>query len=62
MSNEKSAELTKPGVGALYDPASLGAPEFASILRGAGSLLFLRYGAMRSMPRFLSRSRSGSES
>ena len=31
MSNEKSAELTKPGVGALYDPASLVAPEFASI-------------------------------
>ena len=31
MSNEESAELTEPGVGALDDPASFVAPEFPAV-------------------------------
>ncbi len=32
MTNQKSAELTEPGVGSLHDPAAFVAPHFASIV------------------------------
>jgi hypothetical protein len=64
MTNQQSAKLPEPSVGPLHDPVALVAAEFASIFVPPlfVVLLFLRYGAISSMPRFRRRWRSGSES
>ena len=61
MANKESAELTEPGVGTFDDPASLVAPELSAVLVFS-LLVVVAVRTMRSMPRFFSRSRSGSES
>ena len=61
MANQKSAELTKPGVGAFDDPAAFVSPQLAPIFI-ASVLVVAPEGTIKSIPRFFSRSRSGSES
>jgi hypothetical protein len=61
MTNEQSSELADPGVGSFDDPAAFVAAQLAAIFIAPVAAV-ASVGTINSMPRFFSRSRSGSES
>jgi len=57
MTNQQAAKLSEPRIGSFYDPSTLVSTKFAAVPQRR-RLLFIRCGAIKSMPRFLNRSRS----
>jgi hypothetical protein len=61
MTNQQAAKLPEPRIGSFYDPSTLVSTESATVLI-APPLVVFSVRRIKSMARFLNRSRSGSES